>query len=242
MPASRRGWVAAAVIASLAVVLIVVYSRTGDATRAREIAGTIPRFATWVEGQGAAGAVAFVAGYAVATVLFFPGSLLTLAAGAVFGIAKGTLLVFIGATIGETAAFLIARHVARAPIERRLQRDQRFARLDRAIGQSGRRIVLLLRLSPVFPFNLLNYALGLTSVSLRDYLIGSIGILPGTLLYVYTGKVAGDVAAATAGVSPPRGPLYYSVLALGLVATAVVTIYIAKLAKGALEEGSELRG
>lgn len=206
----------------------------------RQLSGYVPRFASWVEMQGAAGAIAFIFGYAIATVAFVPGSLLTLAAGAVFGIGRGTLLVFVGATIGETAAFLLARYAVRKQIESRIRGDARFARLDDAIAREGRKIVLLLRLSPVFPFNLLNYALGLTRIGVRDYIIASVGILPGTLLYVYFGKVIGDVAAITSGSVRPAGTAYWIVLAIGLLATIAVTIVITRIArrtlKGALQE------
>jgi len=202
----------------------------------RELAGIIPGIVRRVESLGAAGMVLFVAGYAIATVAFVPGSLLTMAAGAVFGIPKGTLLVFIGATIGEAVAFLIARNLARDAVSRRVRRDARFFAIDRAIAAQGKKVVLLLRLSPVFPFNLLNYALGLTSISLRDYLIASIGILPGTLLYVYTGKVAGDISAIVAGVDSPRGPGYYVVLTIGLAATIAVVVVIARIARRALKQ------
>jgi len=215
------------VVGGIAILLILMLA-------GRELAGYVPRFATWVEDRGTAGAVAFVIGYTVATVAFVPGSLLTLAAGAVFGIARGTLLVFLGATIGETVAFLLARHAIRSRIEQRVRQDPRFARLDDAIAQEGRRIVLLLRLSPVFPFNLLNYALGLTRIRVRDYIIASIGILPGTLLYVYLGKVIGDVAAIAAGVMPPAGAGYWIVLGVGLLATIAVTILIARIARRTL--------
>ena len=100
----------------------------------------------------------------------------------------------------------------------------------------GRRLVFLLRLSPVFPFNLLNYALGLTRVSLGDYLIASIGMLPATLLYVYYGKVLGDVAAAAGGAAPERDAAYYVLVALGLAATLAVTVIITRIARRALSE------
>lgn len=201
----------------------------------RQLGGYVPRFAEWVQQQGVAGAAAFVLGYAIATVAFVPGSLLTLAAGAVFGITQGTLLVFIGATIGETAAFLLARHALRRQVEQRIRQDERFARLDDAIAREGRKIVLLLRLSPVFPFNLLNYALGLTRIGVRDYIIASIGILPGTLLYVYLGKVIGDVAAISSGAVQPAGAGYWIVLTIGLLATIAVTILITRLARKTLK-------
>jgi uncharacterized membrane protein YdjX (TVP38/TMEM64 family) len=227
MTAGRRRWFLLLAFAAAGVLLIAA---------GRQVAAVIPRFVQHVEGLGTTGALLFIAGYTVATVAFIPGSLLTLAAGAVFGIAKGTLLVFIGATIGETAAFLIARHVARDAVSRRVRRDPRFAAIDDAIAGQGRKIVLLLRLSPVFPFNLLNYALGLTRISLRDYIVASIGILPGTLLYVYSGKVAGDIAAIAAGVQTPRGTGYYIVLAVGLGATIAVTVMITKIARRALQK------
>ncbi len=202
----------------------------------RRLGALIPAFSTWVDGLGVWGAVAFVAGYALATVAFVPGSLLTLAAGAIFGLGKGTALVLIAATLGASAAFLVSRYVARGFVERRLAGNERFAAIDRAIGTEGRKIVLLLRLSPIFPFNLLNYALGLTRVRFADYLVASVGMLPGTLLYVYYGKVAGDVARLAGGAAVPRGPGYYVVVALGLVATLAVTTLVARTARRALQE------
>jgi uncharacterized membrane protein YdjX (TVP38/TMEM64 family) len=175
-------------------------------------------------------------------VAFVPASLLTLAAGAVFGVARGTLLVAAGATLGASAAFLLARYAARDAVARRLADRPRFAALDRAVGAEGRKLVFLLRLSPVFPFGLLNYALGLTRVRFVDYLIASVGMLPGTLLYVYSGKVAGDVATLAAGAAPPRGTAHYVVLGLGLVATALVTMRVTRLARRALADAEASGG
>ena len=115
------------------------------------------------------------------------------------------MVVFVGASLGAIAAFLVARYVARRAIERRLAGHPRFAALDRAIEKEGRKIVFLLRLSPVFPFVFLNYALGLTRVRFADYALACFGMLPGTLLYVYYGKVVGDVAALAAGAAAERG-------------------------------------
>lgn len=196
--------------------------------------GWLPRFAATIDAMGPLGAVAFIAGYAVACVALVPASILTLAAGALFGLIKGTALVFAGATLGSAAAFLVGRHLVRGAVERRLQGDARFDAIDRAIGADGRRIVFLLRLSPVFPFVLLNYALGLTRVTLADYLIGGVGMLPGTVLYVYYGRLAGDVAALASGASAPRHAGYYAVLFLGLVATILVTTVVTRMARAAL--------
>ena len=180
----------------------------------------------------------FISGYIIATVAFVPGALLTLAAGATFGIVKGTIYVFLGATVGSSAAFLVSRHVARSAVERRLASHPRFAAIDRAVGSAGRKIVLLLRLSPVFPFNLLNYGLGLTNVSFTDYVMASVGMLPGTLLYVYYGKLAGDVAALAGGAAVQRGAAYYAVLVLGLAATVIVTTIVTRTARRALREAT----
>ena len=196
----------------------------------------MPRFAEWVAGLGVWGPLVFMAGYAVATVAFVPGSLLTLSAGAVFGIGAGVVYVFIGASVGATLAFVAARTVARSAIERRIAGNEQFASIDRAVGREGLKIVTLLRLSPVFPFNLLNYSLGLTQVSLRDYVIACLGMLPGTLLYVYSGKIAGDVAALAGGAGPERGPAYWGLLAVGLIATVAVTAVVTRAARRALNQ------
>jgi uncharacterized membrane protein YdjX (TVP38/TMEM64 family) len=194
----------------------------------------LPRFAAWVDDLGPWGPLAFIAGYALATVAFVPGVLLTLAAGALFGLTRGTLYVFVGATLGACGSFLIARYAARGAVERRLAAHPRFAAIDRAVAAEGRRIVFLLRLSPAFPYNLLNYALGLTRVRFVDYLVACLGMLPATFLYVYYGKVLGTVAAVAAGAELERGPGYWGLLALGIVATVAATALITRQARRAL--------
>ncbi len=213
----------------LALAALVVLGRTlGD---------QIPVFAHWVEGLGLWGPVVFVLAYSAAVVAFVPASLLTLAGGAIFGVAAGTVYVFLAATAGSTLAFLVARYAARSAIERKLEGNRRFAAIDRAVGEQGRRIVFLLRLSPAFPFNLLNYALGLTRVRLSDYTLAAVGMLPGTLLYVYSGKVAGDVAALAGGAAP-QSSANTVLLGVGLVATAVVTTLVTRIARRALAEAT----
>ena len=184
------------------------------------------------------GPLVFVLGYAIAVVAFVPASLLTLAAGAIFGLAAGTVYVLVAATLGACAAFLVSRHLARARVERRLAGNPRFAAIDRAIGEQGLRIVFLLRLSPAFPFNLLNYALGLTRVRFGDYAIACAGMLPGTLLYVYSGKLAGDLAALAAGARPEGDGGRTLLWAVGLLATLVVTLIVTRIARRALSEAT----
>lgn len=195
----------------------------------------IPRFNAWVESLGFWGPIVFILGYAVATVAFIPGSLLTGAAGYIFGLVQGTLYTVAGATLGSSAAFLIARYVARGWVERKIAGNPRFAAIDRAVGKEGFKIVALLRLSPFFPFNLLNYSLGLTKVRFLDYLLASVAMIPGTVLYVYYGTVAGSLASA-AGGKTERGPEYWVTLGIGLAATIAVTTVITRLARRALRQ------
>lgn len=196
----------------------------------------VPEVAQSIAELGPAGPIAFMIAYAVAIVAFVPGSILTLAAGAIFGLVEGTLYVFIAATVGACAAFAVSRYVARSSIERRMAGDRRFEAIDRAVEKEGRKIVFLLRLSPIFPFSLLNYALGLTRVRFADYAVACIGMLPGTVLYVYYGKIAGDVASAIGGAAPERGAGYYAVMVAGLAATVAVTALVTRTAKRALKE------
>ena len=225
--AQRLRWLAA--LAAIAALILA----------GRQLTRLIPEFAQYLEGLGGFAGVLFVVGYVIATVAFIPGSILTLAAGALFGLTTGVALVFVAATIGSTLAFLISRYVVRGAIERRVADNPRFRAVDRAIAANGRRIVLLLRLSPVFPFAVLNYALGLTQISLRDYVVASVGMLPGTILYVYYGKLAGDVATLASGAAPPRDGGYYIVLALGLIATIGVTTLVTRMARTALRTATD---
>ena len=205
----------------------------------RTLGAYVPRFAEWVDTLGFWGPLVFILGYAAATVAFIPGSLMTLAAGAIFGLFEGTLFTFIGATLGATLAFLVSRYGARRAVERRLENNTNLQAIDRAVAKEGRKIVFLLRLSPVFSFVLLNYALGLTSVRFRDYLIASIGMLPGTFLYVYYGKALGSLAAVAGGAELERGPGDWILLGIGLLATLLVTTVVTRIARRALEQEVE---
>ncbi len=202
----------------------------------RELQRYLESFTEWVQGMGVWGPVAYIAGYSLATVAFVPGLLLTLASGVIFGIFWGTVYTFIGATIGSALAFLVARYVIRRAVERRLAGQPRFQAIDRAVGRQGLKIVFLMRLSPIFPYNLLNYACGVTRVRFRDYLLASFGMIPGTLLYVYYGKALGSLAAVFAGAEVEKGTEFWVFMALGLVATIAVTTYITRLAGRALRQ------
>jgi uncharacterized membrane protein YdjX (TVP38/TMEM64 family) len=160
----------------------------------------------WIQNLGPVGAIAFMAIYILATVLLIPASLLTLGGGVLFGVFRGAIFVFIAATIGATIAFLIGRYLSRNWVAKRIEGNAQFQAIDRAVGQEGFKIVLLTRLSPVFPFVLLNYAFGITSVSLRDYALGFVGMIPGTVSYTYLGSAFGNLTALFKPTIAPKAP------------------------------------
>jgi uncharacterized membrane protein YdjX (TVP38/TMEM64 family) len=192
-------------------------------------------FLQWVQSLGWWGPVVLAAAYTPACLFFVPGSLLSLAAGFAFGVVVGTVTVSLGSVIGASAAFFAGRFLLRGWIEEKVARHPRFRAIDQAVGEQGFKIVLLTRLSPVFPFNLLNYAYGLTRVRFRHYLLASwIGMLPGTIMYVYLGSLVQNLADLVAGrVERSTGQTVLFVV--GLVATVGVTIVITRIARKALD-------
>ena len=189
----------------------------------------------WVHTLGPMGVVAYAFVYIAATITLFPASLLTLAAGFLYGPLWGTLLVSPVSVLASTLAFLLGRSVARERIKHRIEQNPRFAAVDAAVGQNGFKVVFLLRLSPIFPFTLLNYALGLTRVRLRDFVLASfLGMLPGTFLYVYFGSSVAS-AAALAGGKAAGGPWQHVLFWGGLAATMLVVALVTRTARQALD-------
>ena len=190
----------------------------------------------WVASLGPWGPLIFIAIYILACVLFLPGSILTLGGGVLFGVIKGSIIVSISATLGATCAFLVGRYLARDWVAKKIQANEKFQAIDEAVAREGWKIVGLTRLSPVFPFNLLNYAYGLTRVSLRDYFFASwIGMMPGTILYVYIGSLAGEVAKL-GSEGRTRTFAEWALYIVGLIATVAVTIFITRIARTALQK------
>jgi len=217
---ARWKW-AVYVAAAVALVLALKYLHVQDALKAA---------LDWIGKLGPWGPMIFIGIYVVATVLFIPGSVLTLGAGAVFGVALGSVCVSISATLGATAAFLVGRYLARDAIARKIARNEKFAAIDRAVADEGWKIVFLTRLSPVFPFTLLNYAFGLTRVRLSHYVLASwIGMMPGTVMYVYLGSLV-NVGAGHRQRTTGEWVLY----GVGLLATIAVTVFVTRLARKAL--------
>lgn len=190
----------------------------------------------WINSLGGLGSIAFILLYIIATVVFLPGSILTLGGGLIFGVIFGSIYVFIGATIGAIFSFLIGRYLARNWVLKQIADNQKFKAIDQAVGKKGFKIVLLTRLSPLFPFNLLNYAYGVTGVSLKDYILASVGMIPGTIMYVYLGSLAGNLATIGSQTSSTNSIVEWSLKIIGFIATVTVTFYVTKIAKQALNE------
>ncbi len=186
------------------------------------------------ENLGPFGVVVFALAYAAATVLFIPGSVLTIAAGVIFGVGLGTLAAWSGAVLGASLAFLGGRYLARSKIEEKTKGNEKFQAIDEAIGKQGWKIVGLLRLSPLIPFNVSNYFYGITKVDFWPYVLASAGgMLPGTLLYVYLGAAG---KAGLGGGGKQHSPLEYTFFGVGLAATIGVTIWVSRIAKNALKK------
>ena len=196
----------------------------------------------WIESLGIVSAIAFMVIYIIATVAFLPGSILTLAGGAIFGLFWGSIYVFFGATIGATLAFLVGRYLARGWVSKKIAGNQKFAAVDNAVGKEGFKIVFLTRLSPVFPFNLLNYSLGVTGVSLKDYILASVGMIPGTIMYVYFGSLGNINTICNGGGANANPAAQWTIRIIGLIATVAVTVYVTKIARKALNESISIKG
>ncbi len=199
----------------------------------------IREFIGWVQQLGPLGVIVFIIAYALATVLFLPGWIFTVSAGLIYGVVVGTLVALSGAIIGATLAFLVARYLLRQNIEDITKKNPRFAAIDEAIGKNGWKIVGLLRLSPLIPFNLSNYFYGITSIRFGAYvLVSAVGMIPGTLLYAYLGAIG---QAGVSGSVAHHGKWQYVLLGLGLVATIAVTILVSRIARNALKKSGAVK-
>ena len=196
------------------------------------LASWLDRFQAWVGGLGPLGAVLYGALYVAAVLLFVPGILLTLGAGYVFGLLWGSVVVSIASTTAAALAFLIARHAARHRVERLAREHPAFGAIDRAIARGGWKVVVLLRLSPLIPFSISNYVYGLTAVRPVPYVLASwMAMIPATILYVWLGAAGRSLRAGRS-----RTPGEWALLAVGLAATAAVTVVLARLARRELAQ------
>ncbi|MFL0756650.1 MAG: TVP38/TMEM64 family protein [Prochlorococcus sp.] len=182
------------------------------------------------------GVILFVPLYAIWVTLLLPGVWASMLAGALYGTWLGSFLVFVGACLGAEAAFLLGRYWLRDWARRRLAAVPKLQAVEQAVSREGLKLVLLTRLSPVFPFSLLNLAYGLSEVSLRDYSIGLIGILPGTILCCGLGALAGDVARFGDVLSGQADPVTWTLRIVGVLATIAVVWLVGQAAKRALDK------
>lgn len=190
----------------------------------------------WIDGLGLWGPLALGVIYILAALLFVPGSLLTLAAGAIYGLSLGTIIVSLASTTAAALAFLIARHAARDTVRRKVERSPKLAAVDEAIGEEGWKIVVLLRLSPAVPFNLQNYLYGVMAVRFWPCVLASwVAMLPGTFTYVYLGSL-GRTAAAGRDTSLAE----WALRGIGLLATIAVTVYVARLARNTIRQRTKI--
>lgn len=202
------------------------------------IAEWLTSLVQWIEANRETAWVVFIATYILATVLMLPGLILTLAAGYIFGLVYGTALVSISSVAGATAAFMIGRSFGRDWVREKIgaSGQGKLAAIDKATEKKGFLVMLLLRLSPIFPFNVMNYLMSLTGMSLKNYVLGSwIGMIPGTVLYVYIGSAASDLTALLAG-NYEAGDAGKWLLVVGLIATIFATVLIARFAAKTLNE------
>jgi len=224
-------WAWRAVVGALVVVLLALGTRLLDLP-ARTLA-----LVSWARDAGLAGALVYGAAYVLSTVLVLPASVLTLGAGFAWGPVVGVAIVSPVSILAATAAFVLGRTLLRSRVERRILGDPRFAAIDRAVGEHGLKLVLLLRLSPIVPFNLLNYALALTRVRLRDYVLGSaLGMFPATVLYVYLGSLVTSGTELLSGRHPASGAAGSALYWGGLLATVLVVVYATRLARAELRK------
>lgn len=219
----------------LFVALVCAVLTRAPSAEALQIESFVPSVEQSIQNAGPFGPLLFVSLYALSAVLLVPASFLTIAAGFLFGPIAGSVLVSVAATSGAALAFVIGRYIARPLVEDKIQSDERFSAIDRAIGKEGSAVVFLLRLSPIFPYGLLNYALSLTSVTFLDYIIASwLGMLPGTIAYVALGS-AGKAATDGSSTSLWQVLLYI----VGALSTLGVTIVISRVATKALRDMDE---
>ena len=195
-------------------------------------------FAGRVESLGAFGPAAVALIYVLGTVLLVPGSAITLGAATLFELKTAFIVVFVGANLGALCSFILARTFLRERAARWAAGKPKFRALDRAIGREGFKIVLLARLSPIFPFNTLNYLLGVTPVKTGAYILGNIiGMLPGMILYVYLGAAARDALISWNGARFEL--LEQGLKYAGLIATLALVFIITRLARNTLLQAEQ---
>ena len=215
----------------VALVALVVIARLTGLSEYASLDG-LNRLRDWINGFGLVAPLVFVTIYAVATVAFLPGTPLSLLAGLVFGPVFGTLWAVIGATIGATLAFLVGRYAARGLVEGWTANNERVKKLDEGVERQGWRMLLITRLVPLFPFNLQNYAYGITKIGLGTYvLLTAVCIIPGAAAYTFAG---GSLASAQQDLT--RTFVYLGIAAVFFVVVSLIPGLLRRRDRGGHEE------
>lgn len=197
--------------------------------------GLLRSLIDWLEGLGSAAPGVFLAVYTIAAVFFIPSFILTFAGGFLFNFRTAAGLSILGSGLGAVSAFLIGRYLARSLVEKQTAHIKEFGKISQLVKKKGWKIVLLARLSPVFPFLIGNYAFGTTRMKARHYFFASlVGTIPSALVYTYSGRIAGSLAGA--GGSGARTPLEWGLLAVGLAASIAISLYLRRLAQVELRD------
>ena len=221
----KLGWLALIVLLVLVLVLVV------------KIQDMLPDWLRWVEDNMAVGAFAYIAVYVAATVLLIPASFLSLAAGAIFKLWLGIVVVWTGATVGQTLAFLVGRYLLRDWVEGLAKKHPKWRAVDRALLKEGWKVILLVRLAPVLPYSAMNYILSISAVEFRAYAVMSaIGIIPGVLLFVYIGSLARNVSEVINGDRGIDGTAgLVTIVVSGVFILALIAV-VGRMAKRAIAE------
>ena len=222
---AASGWCKTMRVVSVLLPVLVI---TPQAAQAVSMESLVPVVESAVSSAGPFGPLVFIVLYGISAVLLIPASILTISAGFLFGPWLGTAVVSIASTFGAALAFLIGRYFAREYVENMMSSNDRYVAINRAISSQGSRVVFLMRLSPLFPYSLINYSLGLTQIRFSEYIVASwLGMLPGTVAYV----ALGSASKAIFGEFSLQAIL---VSGLGAIATLGVTFLISREASKAL--------
>ncbi len=245
---TKKRWSIKNIIISMVIIGFVIYLIV-DAFTTRHITRLSTKFLEAVEDLGVGGIFLFGLVYILATILLIPGTILTIGAGFVFtktnnnqiiGTSIASAVVFVGATIGSTVAYLLAKYFLRNTINGWATKYRIFKAIDKAIEKNGLKIVFLLRLSPLLPFNVLNYLLGVTSLKLRDYVIACLGFIPGTVAFTFIGSTLGSISDVVMnGMMNEEGnnrTIRIVILVVGIIASVLAVVAITFYARRELQK------
>ncbi len=186
--------------------------------------------------QTTLGSILFIPFYAIWVSFLLPGVWASMLAGALYGTWIGSCIVFIGASIGALFSFILSRTILREWTQKKLSHNPKLLALEKAVNREGIKLILLTRLSPLFPFSLLNFAYGLSKVSIKEYSLGLIGIIPGTILFCNLGSLAGNINDFNMTLNNNQNFWTLGLRGLGIFATISIILLIGRTSTRILQE------